>query len=407
VLKYIISMVLLWPWGSYGQGRTDCFQLRPEPPRHDFVLVIDRSGSMEGVPLERALAGAQGFVRKMKKDDRVAIVAFDSKVEVVVEMTGDRERLYQSLRSIRSGGSTVLYDALARSASLLLRQDGKGIIVFMTDGIDTGSRYSARDLESMSLSEGLFVYGIGLGRVDAEALSQLSVATGGTLELTTDPLQLGNLYERVLDTFYTTYGRRALETGAYSIRSMPAGREVRINGRSIGKTPLKLDNWDSGDHHVEVLFKRGTWQCQAPAVPGQRGFIDAREDDIGYDLWILSRPRGASVFIDDVYVGMTALYPVNTKDKQWGEKVKQDNRDLRIPLVPQGHHTVRMLAMPDFDFGLGQEITFDIDVIDRERVLSVNILQGDIQYDHGPAIRVKKDKKSEEPFDELDQLLSE
>ena len=407
MLRYITVFIVLIPLGVKGQESSNCFQLRPEPPRHDFVLVIDRSGSMAGASLQNAITGAQGFVRKMKKDDRAAIIAFDSKVEVVEEMTGDRQRLYQALRGIRSGGNTVLYDALARSASLLMRQGGKGIIVFMTDGSDTGSRYSARDLESMSLSEGLFVYGIGLGQVDTNALSRLSVSTGGFLELTTDPLELESLYDRVLHKFYDAYGRRALETGAYSIRSIPAGRDVLIDGRSIGKTPLKLDNWGPGEHRIEVAFDRGTWECLAPATPGQRSFIDAREDELGYDIWVVSRPRGASVFIDGAYVGMTALYPVKTEDKRWGQKVKQDSRQLHIPLVPQGSHTIRMLAMPDFDFGADQEIEFSLDIEDRERVLSVNVLQGKIQYEKGPAIRVNKDVESKDPFDELDELMTE
>jgi len=405
VLRNVILICALWPWAVYSQD--PCYQLRPEPPRQDFVLVIDRSGSMAGVPLERAIAGAQGFVRKMKKEDRAALIAFDSRVEVVEPMTADRQRLYRSLAAMRSGGSTVLYDALARAAALLLGEEGKGIIVFLTDGRDTGSRYSARDLESMSLSEGLFVYGIGLGDVDTEALGRLSVATGGLLEHTADPLQLGRLYERVLDQFYAAHSQRASETGAYAIRSLPAGREVRVNGQRVGKTPLKLDNWQAGEHRVEVVFDRGVWSCQAAVVVGQRTIIDAREDDLGYDLWVLSRPRGASVFLDDVYVGTTALYPVNTKDKRWYQQVKQDERQLRIPLVPQGRHTLRLLAMPDFDFGPEQEIAFPVQITDREQVLSVNILQAKVQPGQGPILRIKRDREEKDPFDELDQLMQE
>jgi uncharacterized protein YegL len=403
VLRNAILICFLWPWAAYSQSSSACYQLRPEPPRQDFVLVIDRSGSMDGVPLERALAGAQRFIRKMKKEDRAALIAFDSKVEVVEPMTGDRQRLYRSLAAIRSGGSTVLYDALARAASLLLRQEqgSRGIIVFMTDGSDTGSRYSISDLESMSLSEGLFVYGIGLGQVDTDALGRLSKATGGLLEHTADPHQLGRLYERVIDQFYATHSQRASETGAYSIRSLPAGTEVRVDGKSVGKTPLKLDNWKQGEHLVEVVFSRGVWQCQAPAVPGQRTIIDAREKDLGFDLWVLSRPRGASVFLDDAYVGMTALHPISTKDKRWYQKAKQDDRQLRIPLVPKGRHIVRMLAMPDFDFGPEQEIAFSVEITDRERVLSVNILQGEVQFGKGPILRIKRDQGEDDPFDEL------
>ena len=36
----------------------NCYTLRPEPLTHNFVLVIDRSGSMDGVPLQQAIAAA-------------------------------------------------------------------------------------------------------------------------------------------------------------------------------------------------------------------------------------------------------------------------------------------------------------------------------------------------------------
>ena len=96
--------------------------------------------------------------------------------------------------------------------------------------ISTSSSSSSRKLKS--LSEGIFIYGIGLGNVDKSALSRLSRATGGYLETTTNPATLSDLYRRVLQSYYRTFGDKLTKTGTYAIRSLPQGREV--NRRCLG-----------------------------------------------------------------------------------------------------------------------------------------------------------------------------
>ena len=69
----------------------------------------------------------------------------------------------------------------------------------------------------MNVSEGVFVYGIGLGRVDKEKLGKLVAATGGRLELTRDSTELKDLYLHVLEQYYQKYGNRQAETGTLLI----------------------------------------------------------------------------------------------------------------------------------------------------------------------------------------------
>lgn len=388
-------------------AQPSCFSIVPKPSGHDFVLVIDRSGSMSGLPMQQAIGGAQAFINKLKQGDRAAIVSFGSEVDVVAEMMGDRQQLLQSLVSIRSRGSTVLYDALVRASSMAIQSDGEGIVVFLTDGSDTGSRYTARDLESMGRSGGIYLYGIGLGNVDKAVLQQISVSTGGTLETTSDPRSLEGLYDRVLTNFYSTYGEKSRQTSSYVVRSLPAGRTVRIDGKVVGQTPLKLDNWAPGDTTVEVDFDRGTWRCACAVEAGQRAVLDAREDELGHDLWVVSRPRGASVFINDVYVGMTSIRPVRMTEKDWTEKVVGDEGQLRIPLLARGKHMLRIVAMPDFDFGPELELQFPFVIDNNNRVLSIDILQGRVLYEDGQTEEVRGEQGSADPFEELDALFGD
>ena len=77
----------------------------------DLALVIDRSGSMSGRPLEAALESAARIVSGLRSDDRVAVVAFDGEIEIVQPLVAatDRATLVQRIRSIDARGSTDLF----------------------------------------------------------------------------------------------------------------------------------------------------------------------------------------------------------------------------------------------------------------------------------------------------------
>jgi Ca-activated chloride channel family protein len=155
----------------------------------NLALVIDRSGSMGGQPLHEAKRCAAHIVRGLKPDDRAAIVAYDSDVEVLARTrkVGDGRRLLGAIQSIHTGGATALYDGWrlgadqvligqkkARSLSrVLLLSDGcanRGL----TDPEKIASRVSrARDL-------GVTTSTYGLGRhFNEDLMMEMGSAGGG------------------------------------------------------------------------------------------------------------------------------------------------------------------------------------------------------------------------------------
>lgn len=51
-----------------------------------FCIVLDRSGSMEGTPLDHALAATRTAIKNLRKEDQFALVVFDDTAQVVLPL---------------------------------------------------------------------------------------------------------------------------------------------------------------------------------------------------------------------------------------------------------------------------------------------------------------------------------
>lgn len=132
------------------------------------VLLIDRSASMSGLKLERAVAAAVEFARLLGPDDRLEIIAFNNRAERVHVFGDDRARVAASLASIRPTGSTSLYDALLVAANVIVRARAGGlpetreVIVVLSDGEDTASLIGFDQLQPVLRRNGALIYAVSL-----------------------------------------------------------------------------------------------------------------------------------------------------------------------------------------------------------------------------------------------------
>jgi Ca-activated chloride channel homolog len=104
------------------------------------ALVLDTSGSTD-LRLDDMQEAAIAFVSRLKPQDRVLVIAFDDRLDVLAEPTSDRAALTKAIRRARSGGGTRLYDAVEFVINKRLKNiDGRKAVVLFTDGVDTSSR---------------------------------------------------------------------------------------------------------------------------------------------------------------------------------------------------------------------------------------------------------------------------
>jgi Ca-activated chloride channel family protein len=155
----------------------------------ELHLVFDRSGSMQGAPLESAREGLTQFLRALHPSDRVVLVTFSD----LVDPLGDPQEpsaVLPRAQGIFASGGTALYDAVDRAlthAEARARTDRTRIhaLVVLTDGEDRNSlRTFPQLLERIHTPESgdpVRIFTIGYGPdANESVLRQLATRTGGT-----------------------------------------------------------------------------------------------------------------------------------------------------------------------------------------------------------------------------------
>lgn len=104
-----------------------------------LALVIDRSGSMSGQPLDEAKRCAEFVLDGLQTTDRLSVVVYDNEVQTLVPTTllHDKEQARQAIRGIDSGGSTDLHGGWLRGAETLAPHTKENVtsrVILLSDG---------------------------------------------------------------------------------------------------------------------------------------------------------------------------------------------------------------------------------------------------------------------------------
>ena len=343
--------------------------------KNSFVLVVDKSGSMSGSAIEAVKFGANKFTEQVRKQDAVGLITFNDGVQILFAPTSNMTSIANSISSINVGGGTHLYDAIATGIKQLSGSSGRKILIYLTDGRDTGSNFSSQNLEAMCIGENILVYGIGIGDVDISTLKGISGATGGGYYTipTGDTAKLRSIYSDVLNSYYTD--RANLLTGELVVKSSPNKQIVRVNNENVGITPLKLAQLSPGEIEVEVLFANNrSWKKPVLIKENSTAYVKAKENDASKNLWIISRPHGASVFLDGDFVGYTGIEVFSTKKRKWFKQVSRSSSVLKISGITPGVHEIEIVGIPDFDYGPEQKAEFQYQ-LKKDDVISVDIIR--------------------------------
>ena len=208
-----------------------------------LAILLDTSNSMED-KIATAQEAAIGFVRRMKKNDAIEVIEFNSQVRIPQPFTNDVNALERAIRATTVNGSTSLYNATyvslkqlkderARSAEEIRRQ----AIIVLSDGDDTSSVIEYEDVLDLAKRSETAIYAIGLRQAEngrgkfkeAEfVLRQLSQETGGRVFFPMSVSELPKIYEQISEELASQYSigyssKNPMKNGAW--RKI----EVRVN----------------------------------------------------------------------------------------------------------------------------------------------------------------------------------
>jgi VWFA-related protein len=121
--------------------------------------------------------------------DRAMLVSFDTKAELVSDLVSDTEKLATSIRSLRPGGGTALYDAIFFACRDKLSQDQpkhkfRRAIVIVSDGDDNQSQYTRDQALEMAQKADVVLYAIStnISKIESDGdkvLKYFAAETGG------------------------------------------------------------------------------------------------------------------------------------------------------------------------------------------------------------------------------------
>jgi Ca-activated chloride channel family protein len=257
--------------------------MKSDPVAKDVLLVLDRSGSMEGDKFAQAMAASQFILKNLNPQDRFYISSFSSTIQNYAGDLRPASEAGQALKwvdGLSALGSTDINRALLEAAAVA--KDGRPTyLIFLTDGLPTEGEVDRQKILDNFMAAApdnlrLFTFGVGYD-VDTLLLDSLAQDHQGktTYVLPGEPLDeaLSGFYESISSPVLTNLkidygGQSVYDVYPQVLPDLFAGGQIVVAGRyrDSGKFNLTLTGMVNGeqqtfhfndqefisDNHVEV-----------------------------------------------------------------------------------------------------------------------------------------------------------
>lgn len=159
---------------------TSRYEKEKQKPSLAMVLVIDKSGSMQGEPIALARASAKAAAELLGAQDQIAVVGFDSETRVILPMTNaaDRGTVLNAIESLQADGGTDAYPGMLKGKELLQNTVAKvKHMIVLSDGETPDNDFSGlvRDMRA----QGMTVSSVAFGAGAAKDLMKMIAQEGG------------------------------------------------------------------------------------------------------------------------------------------------------------------------------------------------------------------------------------
>ena len=148
----------------------------------DVALMVDASSSV-ATNIDDFRRAAQGFAGRLANEDRISLIKFDDRVELLQDWTHSRFQLQRALGRIEPGMFTRFNDALSLAARDQFGETkSRRAVIVLSDGIDSGRGTSTLEAALQALLKAqVSVYVVSNTEISRAAKrAELDVLTGGS-----------------------------------------------------------------------------------------------------------------------------------------------------------------------------------------------------------------------------------
>jgi Ca-activated chloride channel family protein len=176
---------------------TSRYEKEKEQPSMAMCLVIDKSGSMNGQPIELARQAAKATVDLMGQQDHIGVVGFDGQAFVVSPMRSvtEADAVKDAINTMASGGGTCMYPGVDTAFKMLEGVSAKiKHVIILSDG--RSQQADHQGLVADMASAGITVSTVALGDADRELLASLAEIGKGRYYETADPTNIPQIFTK-------------------------------------------------------------------------------------------------------------------------------------------------------------------------------------------------------------------
>jgi VWFA-related protein len=211
-------------------------------------VLLDISDSMFGKRMDDARAAVDTFLFDLlDPSDEFFVMAFNHKPHPLTGWTREQGDVRHALAGLRPSGGTAIYDTILEALPLIEKRNRqRAAILVISDGADTASTATMRELRPALRRSDAFVYAIAIDsperqpintRVNPAALREITGESGGRTEIVQNSAQLEEAAARIAEELNSQYvlgytPPHSADGQFHSLRVRIAGSDDRVRARA-------------------------------------------------------------------------------------------------------------------------------------------------------------------------------
>ncbi len=266
----------------------------------NLCLVIDRSGSMEGEPLNYVKQACGYVVDLLNPNDVLSIVTFEETVEVLMppRRVVNKQLVKEHIQRLEPGNTTNIFDGLTLGVQQLLSVPNEGRLsrlLLLTDGEPTAGIKDFNSIVNVVATKkdnGVTCTALGFGpEYNEELIAGLARRSGGNYYYIQRPELIPEVFRKELERMMTVVGRNLrlkLDFSRWVQIRQVYNNQVPMTGRSFEIGLVDLERGSRVDTVMELEFPNhpvGTFRI-AKATLTYEDSVTNRQEQVVQDVVI-------------------------------------------------------------------------------------------------------------------------